>query len=166
MILDQSPFQAAAEILCNLKFSKTSELAEKISLAAETFANASGYYILPCPKWEPKANAYKTTESRSYITLLTGAVASDIQSFEFYKDGADRWLKSIHKEWIADRARDRMLVSFDCAYKKWQERRSMSKEEILKSQKATIERFNRTYREDPNIARGYIFADQLEKICS
>jgi hypothetical protein len=165
MILDQSPFQAAAEILCNLKFTKTSELAEKISLAAETFANASGYYILPCPKWEAKAKAYKNIESRNYITLFTETVASDIRAYELYKDGADQWLKAIHKEWIAEQARKRMLVSFDSAYEKWQERKNMRKEEILKKRTAAVKHYNRTFRENPNMGYGFFFADQLEQIC-
>lgn len=166
MIFNQSPFQTANEILQKLDYTKTAELAEKISLAAEIFANASGYCILPCPKWEAKAKAYSLTESRNYISMFTAEVAADIRAFEFYKDGPGAWLKAIHKEWIADQARERMLVSFDNAYQKWQQRKNVSKEEKLKRQRTAVERYNKVFRENPGFSHGVFFADQLENICS
>ena len=166
MILDQTPFQTAAEILNNLSYVKTSELSEKISLAAGIFAEASGYSILPCPKWETKAKAYKPAEARSYIAMFGGSVAGDIQSFEMYKDGPGHWLKSLHKEWVADQAREWMLNSFDHAYERWLERKNMSREEIRISRLEAVERYNRTFREAPYIGRGVFFANELDRICS
>lgn len=154
----------AKDILETLNFTKSVELSEKISIAWQIFAGASGYCILPAPKWETKARGYKPIESRNYIIGFAYEVAHDIDMWLFYKDGADAWLKSIHKEYIAIEARDRMLTAFDSAFKKWQKRKQMSKEDIGKSRRETIDGINKTFRECSNIAHGVFFVDQLENI--
>ena len=111
-----------------------------------------------------QARGYKPIESRNYIAGFAYEVAHDIDMWLFYKDGADAWLKSIHKEYIAVEARDKMLTAFDLAFKKWQKRKQMSKEDIGKSRRETIDGINKTFRECSNIAHGVFFVDQLENI--
>ena len=156
--------RAARDILAGLRHTRTSGLAAGIILAAEAFAAASGYFILPCPRWETRTRAYSRRETRAFILLFAGQVGGDILSYGMYRDGPGPWLRALRREYVADDARARMLTSFDSAYRMWEERRRMGADEIAGRRRGAAERHGRVFRECPDIGRGLFFADQLDDI--
>lgn len=122
MIPRKNDVWMAFEILSNIRFSKRKDIPAKINEAQEIIADSCGIAILPAPKWTVDSNAYKPIENINYIDLFIGSVAGDIRTYANETECEALWLKSIGKEWLIEQYKDRMLTTFDYAYKKWRER--------------------------------------------
>ncbi len=154
-----------AEILDKIEFTKRTEIPRRIIEAQEAVARISGYAILPAPKWTLLSAGYKPSENISYINLFLASVASDIRTYANIIDG-DLWLESVGKSWLIEVYKDRILTTFDYAYRKWREKQKMTREEVIKSRSNAIDKYNKIFRECNDFGHGIFFSEDLEKICS
>lgn len=161
MIPCKSSIWDAVDILQNLQHSKLAEISDRIRQAQEIVADEYGLAILPAMKWSLKTKAYSPFEARNMLTLFTGSIASDIQTYENIRD-CNLWVKSIGKEWLIEQYSERVLTTFDYAYKKWHKQQTLSNEELDKCRRSAIEHYNGTFRE--SMGKLYL-SDDLDKVC-